>query len=101
MIGQHFYECIDGRYSFSLGAEALLQDEAEKLCNAMIEGMLSGYFQVVAHPDRMFRKCEKCNATMEKLSCDLIHVAGEKRLFWRKIYHLCRRMVIIGRNSGI
>lgn len=80
MIGQHFYECEDGTYSFSLQKEILRAEEAEGICKAMIEGMLTGYFQVVAHPDRMFRKCKCWTERMERLANDVIQIARERNI---------------------
>lgn len=80
MIGQHFYECKNGTYSFNLTEETLKNEETEGIGKAIIQGMETGYFQVVAHPDRMFRKCQKWTKKMEKLSKDIIHVAKEKNI---------------------
>lgn len=80
MIGQHMYECSDGQYSFSLDKDVLNQEEAEGLGNAIIEGMKTGYFSVVAHPDRIFRRCKVWDAHMEKLSEDMIKVAVENQI---------------------
>lgn len=75
MIGQHMYECGDGQYSFSLDRDVLKKEEAEGLGNAIIEGMKTGYFSVVAHPDRIFRRCKTWDGHMEKLSENMIKVA--------------------------
>lgn len=80
MLGQHMYECGNGQYSFSLDKTVLKREEAEGLCNAIIEGMMTGYFDVVAHPDRIFRKCELWNSKMEKLSTDMIKVVIENNI---------------------
>lgn len=75
MIGQHFYECDDNRYNFSLPKEELQKKEAEGLCGAAIAGMKTGLFQVMAHPDRMFRYCGSWNKSMEQMSKELIKTA--------------------------
>lgn len=80
MIGQHFYECTNSTYSFSLTNEQLRNEEAEGIGNAIIQGMETGYFQVVAHPDRMFRKCQKWTKKMEDLSKIIINAAKEKNI---------------------
>lgn len=117
MIGQHFYECKEQKYSFSLDAEVLKREEAEGLCCAIIEGMKTGFFQVVAHPDRIFRKCECWNAKMEQLSRDIISVAEENNIilernlssrkkpnqyweeFWRMVPCLANTIVGIDAHS--
>lgn len=80
MLGQHMYECGKGQYSFSIDKASLKKEEAKGLCNAIIEGMMTGYFDVVAHPDRIFRKCELWNWEMEKLSADMIKLAIENNI---------------------
>ena len=72
------------QYSFSLGTDTLIREEAENLCEAMIKGIKTGYFAVVAHPDRMFRKCTSWNEKMDKLSEDLINSAGERGVILEK-----------------
>lgn len=80
MIGQHFYECEDGSYSFSLQKDILRTEEAEGICKAVIEGMQTGYFNIVAHPDRMFRKCTQWTEQMEHLANDMIQIASERNI---------------------
>lgn len=80
VLGQHFYECTDGRYSFSLNKEELQANEAEGICKAAIEGMKTGLFQVIAHPDRMFRYCGKWNKSMEQISKELIKTAVQHQI---------------------
>ena len=45
-------------YSFSLDTEQLCKEEYQLLGNAILQGMKTGYFQAVAHPDRIFRRCD-------------------------------------------
>lgn len=80
MIGQHFYEYADNRYNFSLEKEELQKKEAEGVCKAIIESMATGLFQVVAHPDRMFRYCGKWNKSMEQMSKELIKTAMQHKI---------------------
>lgn len=80
MIGQHFYECGEQEYSFSLPPEVVKREEAEGLCHAVVEGMQSGFFQAVAHPDRIFRRCKGWNTKMEKLSKEIIRIAEENNI---------------------
>ena len=75
MLGQHFYQVDAKRYSFSLDTDTLIREEAENLCGAMITGIKTGYFSVVAHPDRMFRKCTSWDEKMLKLSRQLLDAA--------------------------
>lgn len=78
------YECESGEYSFSLDKDVLKREEANGLGNAIITGMMTGYFDVLAHPDRIFRKCEVLNLNMEKMSKDIINVAIENKVILEK-----------------
>lgn len=80
MIGQHFYEYANNRYNFSLEREELQKKEAEGICKAVMEGMATGLFQVLAHPDRMFRHCGKWNKSMEQMSKELIKAAVQHKI---------------------
>jgi len=53
MIGQHFFEIEPGKYSFSYPEVC---PEYIGCLSAITEGINTGLFQVVAHPDRAFRK---------------------------------------------
>ena len=53
-------------------AEETGDEEYIALCDAVIAGMESGYFSIVAHPDRSFRKCEKWLPEMDEKS-EIIH----------------------------
>lgn len=75
MLGQHFYECGHNRYNFLMSREELRESEASGVCEAVIAGMMTGLFQVIAHPDRMFRYCGKWNEEMEQMSNELIKTA--------------------------
>lgn len=91
MIGQHFYEYGEQKYSFSLDKKVLKQEEVEGLCIAIIEGMRSGFFQVVAHPDRIFRKCDCWNVEMERLSQEIISVAEANNIIFERNLSSCRK----------
>ena len=52
ILGQHHYEISKGIYSFMEKPE----QEYVGLVEAMLEGLDMGVFDVVAHPDRAFKK---------------------------------------------
>lgn len=58
ILGQHIYELLDKpmHWSFELENKAR---EHEFLGEAMIKGINTGYFDVIAHPDRIFRRCKE------------------------------------------
>ncbi|MBR1529880.1 MAG: PHP domain-containing protein [Oscillospiraceae bacterium] len=77
LLGQHMAEISDNPpgYSFSLDAEQLCRKEYQLLGNAIIQGIKTGYFNAVAHPDRIFRRCTGWNDEMKKLSSEIISTA--------------------------
>lgn len=73
-LGQHFYEVEPDVYSFSLEDKC---DEYIGLAKATLQGIKSGYFSVVAHPDRIFRRKSEWDESMTELSKEIINVAKE------------------------
>lgn len=69
MIGQHFFEIEPGKYSFSYPNE---YQEYVGCLNAVMEGIDTGLFQVVAHPDRAFRKIKEWTPECEVISRKVI-----------------------------
>lgn len=55
VLGQHFFEYEPGYYSFS---DEDKTNEYRKMCEAMVQGINTEMFDVVAHPDRAFRRCK-------------------------------------------
>lgn len=53
LLGQHFSLLPDGSYTFQSREKIA---EPRELADGMIQGMESGYFSVVAHPDQIFRR---------------------------------------------
>lgn len=76
LLGQHMAETEDG-YTFSWEKERLDAEEYIALGNAEISGMNSGYFQVIAHPDRIFRRQKYWTKDMQIMTDRLIHTARE------------------------
>ncbi len=81
IIGQHFYQHPDGSFSFD---DEDKSDEFIGCCNAMIEGMKTGLFNVVAHPDRFFRRCKKWTSEMTDISNELIATAAQNNIILEK-----------------
>lgn len=54
VLGQHFYQAAPGLYSFRLDPSVSKANHARQCASALVEGMATGYFSVVAHPDRIF-----------------------------------------------
>ncbi len=76
MIGQHTYEVRPGVYSFQLSPSEKDNREHIGCMEAMIEGIESGLFDVVAHPDRCFERRKEWTDDMTELSRLLIHAAN-------------------------
>lgn len=82
IMGQHMYE-HDGTYSF------MDEDKSKEyigLCNAMAEGAATGYFDVIAHPDRAFRRCKKWTDDMERAGKGVIDAAVSNNIYLEKNY---------------
>ena len=81
IIGQHFFQHPDGSFSFD---DENKSDEYIGCCNSMIEGMKTGLFDVVAHPDRFFRRCKKWTSEMTDISNELIATAAQNNIILEK-----------------
>ena len=86
MIGQHMYEICPGKYSFQLTEEEKNEREHIGCGEAIMQGSESGLFDVIAHPDRIFRNKTDWTGDMTELSKRLIgtvcshHLKLEKNL---------------------
>ena len=76
LLGQHMAETGDG-YTFSWNIERLNREEYIALGHAEIQGIESGYFDAVAHPDRIFRRQKKWSEGMQIIADRIIHSAGD------------------------
>ncbi|MCD8083388.1 MAG: PHP domain-containing protein [Clostridiales bacterium] len=76
LLGQHMAEEEDwGRFSFSWDLERKREEEHRLLGRAVVQGIQSGYFAAVAHPDRIFRRRREWTEEMTVLSRDIIAAA--------------------------
>lgn len=82
IIGQHFCEYPDGL--FSADSEDRYKDY-RSLSKATVEGMKSGLFDVVAHPDRVFRAIKAWGEEEKELAQAMIDAAYEDGK-WNGIY---------------
>jgi histidinol-phosphatase (PHP family) len=80
MIGQHFYECELDKYSFSLDHEELNEKEFVGCGKAIVTGINTGLFDVVAHPDRIFRRRREWTSEMEDISMQIVEVAKKNNV---------------------
>ena len=70
ILGQHMYELIDRPMHWSFELEDKSR-EHEFLAEAMINGINTGYFDVVAHPDRIFRRCKDWTETCNHIAYEI------------------------------
>ena len=82
-LGQHFYEYERGKYSFE---DEDNTKEFKGLCQAMVSGINTGLFDVVAHPDRAFRRCKQLGKSEMELAQDVIRAASENGVYLEKNY---------------
>ena len=77
ILGQHHSELESGIYTFEKEDKS---DEWKYLMEGQISGAESGYFDVIAHPDRLYKR-EKCwTDEMGKMALDFIDAAIKKDL---------------------
>lgn len=76
MLGQHFYETSHGEYSFMVPEKNAW--EYQGCLEAIMEGVSTGLFSVVAHPDRSFRRIRSWTMDSEIRSNRLISMARVK-----------------------
>ena len=81
MIGQHFYEIEPGSYSFLAKSDA---KKADGIIQAEIEGVESGLFSCVAHPDRGYRYAKNIADVDHSLAKVLIDTAKEHHVLLEK-----------------
>ena len=115
MIGQHMFEISPGKYSFQLSSTEKNEQEHAGCIEAMLQGIESGLFDVIAHPDRCFKLQTKWTEELTVLSKNLIHsacTAGIKieknmesmkrdRNYWEEFWALVPRHadVVVGTDA--
>ena len=77
LLGQHMAETSPGKYTFSWNKKKLDKEEYLILGDAEIRGIKSGYFDVIAHPDRIFRRKTSWSADMQLIAENIIHTAQD------------------------
>lgn len=75
-LGQHMYELEPGVYSYSFDRTM----EFLGLTDAMVKGAESGYFDVIAHPDRCFRRHKVWTDEIALCAKKIIDAAIENKL---------------------
>ena len=79
LLGQHMAEDAPGRYSFSWEKDRLKNEEFLALGVAIVAGVQSGYFDAVAHPDRIYRRRKEWDEHMEMMAVSIIEAACSRK----------------------
>lgn len=74
VLGQHFYE-VNGEFSFNRPKEEVIENEYRYSSEAIIQGIESGLFDVVVHPDRIFRRRKQWEDDMAAVGTNIISAA--------------------------
>ena len=92
LLGQHIYETAPGQYNFTMSPEEKNRLEWSGCGHSMLEGIITGLFDIVAHPDRIFRRCKKeWTPDMEQFSRTIIQKAQEQGMALEKNYSSVQR----------
>lgn len=109
LLGQHMAELKPSQYSFSMDETWLIEKEYKALGDAMVQGMTTGYFDFVAHPDRIFRRCRQWTPEMKTTALEIINTAQaygipleqneeskhKKRHYWPEFWNLVEENIQI------
>lgn len=77
ILGQHFYEHEDGTFGY---ADVTKEAEIRGFTKATIEGIHSGFFDVVAHPDRYMDRVEVWNEEADAFSKEIAKAAEQMQV---------------------
>ena len=80
LLGQHMAEDGSGKYTFSWEKDRLEEEEYKALGHAVVEGIQSGFFGAVAHPDRIFRRKKNWDSDMQAISMEIIEAARQQNI---------------------
>jgi len=83
MLGQHMYMHEDGSFNFM---DKDRSGEYEGISEAITEGLNTGYFDVLAHPDRMCMRYGKIDDTVIPFIRKVSDAANNKGVFLEKNY---------------
>lgn len=82
--GQHFFEDENGVFSKDLTSEEKNKLESEKCMRNMYQAIESELFQVIAHPDRCYKREKEWSKELETYSKELIDLANKHDIILEK-----------------
>ncbi len=80
LLGQHHFEIAPNHYSFEKDFSLDKTKRTLGIMMAQIRGIESGYFKVIAHPDRCMRDLRFWDDDIERISKELIAAAIDKNV---------------------
>lgn len=109
LLGQHMAETSPEHYTFEWNKEQLNNEEYLALGKAQIAGIQSGYFNAVAHPDRIFRRQKTWSGEMSAMAEQIINAAiqttipleineaskHQKHHYWQEFWELSKEAMCI------
>ena len=84
ICGQHFFEDEDGIFSKDLSSEEKNVLDSEKCMINMCQAIETGLFQVIAHPDRCYKREKEWSDNLERYSKELIELAEKNDVILEK-----------------
>ncbi len=88
ILGQHFYEKPDGHPSYE---DTDRSQEAKGICEAIVQGMETGLFCVLAHPDRTFKRGKDFGEEEIECSEQIIRTAQKYNVYLERNYSSMNR----------
>jgi histidinol-phosphatase (PHP family) len=91
LLGQHHFEISPQYYSFEKDFSQNKTERAFGMMKAQIDGVNSGYFRAIAHPDRCLRDLKGWNSDIERQSKRLIKAAIDNKVLLEHNYSSMKR----------
>ncbi len=103
LLGQHMgYDEKTNDYTFHWDKEKLIACEYSQLALEIVKGIQSGYFDAVAHPDRIYRRKKEWDPFMEMIAGNIcqnaanygipleknLHSMKEKNQYWAQFWEM-------------
>lgn len=84
LLGQHMAKTDSNLYTYNMEQRS---EEYQYLADAVMEGIESGYFDAVAHPDRVFMRSLKWIKEYDAISTGIINTAAYNHVMIERNYN--------------